>query len=222
MIMEKILKYKKIIIIVGISICFLAYYLIPKNKVVENEFVAISNEEEVSSIKVDIKGAVNSPGVYEVASGSRVIDLINLAGGLLSNANTKIINLSKLLLDENIIIIYTNEEIEEYLNGKVETKIEYIYLESTCVCLDETNNACINSDNLIDTGIDNSSDTNLININTATISELMNLTGIGEAKASSIIEYRNTNGLFKNITDITNVTGIGDSVYEKIKEQITI
>ena len=62
----------------------------------------------------------------------------------------------------------------------------------------------------------------LVNINTATKETLMSLKGIGESKADKIIEYRNTQGTFKTIDEIKNVSGIGDSVYEKIKDYITV
>ena len=71
----------------------------------------------------------------------------------------------------------------------------------------------------------NESDNNtskLININTAGVSELISIPGIGEAKANSIISYRKEKGLFKSIEDIKEVSGIGTSLYEKIKEYITI
>lgn len=62
----------------------------------------------------------------------------------------------------------------------------------------------------------------LVNINTASKDELMSLNYIGEAKAKAIIEYRETNGLFKNLEDLKNVKGIGDALFEKIKNYITI
>ena len=61
-----------------------------------------------------------------------------------------------------------------------------------------------------------------ININTADINKLTELDGIGESKAKTIIEYRTTNGLFKNIEDIKNISGIGESLYNKIKDKITV
>lgn len=65
-------------------------------------------------------------------------------------------------------------------------------------------------------------ESNLININTASITELMKLTGIGKSKAESIIKYREENGNFKTPSDITKVSGIGKNTYEKFKEHITI
>ena len=62
----------------------------------------------------------------------------------------------------------------------------------------------------------------IININTATLEELMTLSGVGESKALSIIEYRNNVGGFKSIEEIKNVRGIGDAAFEKIKNNITI
>ena len=73
------------------------------------------------------------------------------------------------------------------------------------------------------TNVETSTNENaLININTATENELMSLTGIGESKAKAIISYRQENGNFASIEDIKNVTGIGDSIFEKIKNDITV
>lgn len=62
----------------------------------------------------------------------------------------------------------------------------------------------------------------VVNINTATKAELMTLTGIGEAKAEAIIDYRNSNGKFNSAEEIMNVSGIGEKIYEKIKNRITV
>lgn len=68
----------------------------------------------------------------------------------------------------------------------------------------------------------NTEDNGLININTADVSELTKLPGIGETKASAIVEYRKEAGGFKNVEDLLNVNGIGDSTYEKIKNLVCI
>ena len=61
-----------------------------------------------------------------------------------------------------------------------------------------------------------------VNINTASQEELDTLQGIGPSTATKIIEYREKNGKFKTIEDIKNVTGIGDSKFEAIKENISV
>ena len=61
-----------------------------------------------------------------------------------------------------------------------------------------------------------------VNINTATLEELMTLEGIGQTYAQRIIDYREANGPFTDIKQIKNVSGIGDKRYEAIKDFITI
>ncbi|MDY4078389.1 MAG: helix-hairpin-helix domain-containing protein [Clostridium sp.] len=70
--------------------------------------------------------------------------------------------------------------------------------------------------------IPSSNDKNKVNINTASINELDTLSGIGPSKAEAIIKYREENGTFKSIEEIKNVTGIGEALFEKFKENITI
>ena len=191
------------IIIIIIITCFLNN----TNKVLAD---VSKKETKIKTVKVDIKGAVATPGVYELSNNSRVIDVINKAGGVIEGANTSLLNLSKKITDEMVIIIYTNDEIKEYNEGKIKT--EYVYIEVNN-CPDKINNACIKESN--------EETNNLVNINTADVKELTSLTSIGESKANAIIEYRNQKK-FDSIEDIKNVSGIGDSLYEKIKDNITI
>ena len=81
---------------------------------------------------------------------------------------------------------------------------------------DVENDACIEDDS------SSEEESSVISINTATKEELMTLTGIGEKKAEDIIKYREENGEFTSIEDIKNVKGIGDSLFEKIKDYITL
>ena len=161
-------------------------------------------EEESNSKKVivDIKGMINNPGVYEVDSDLRVNDVIELAGGLKEGADTSNINLAKLVSDEMTIIIYSTEEVLEKFKQEV----------CICNCPYIQNDACINSNN----------DSNLININTAGIEELTTLTGIGDVKAEAIIKYRSEVGKFKTKEELLNVEGIGEALFEKIKDNITV
>lgn len=171
-------------------------------------------EKKKTRIKVDIKGSVVTPGVYEVDSNSRVIDIINIAGGMIEDADTDSINLSKKVQDESVIIIYSHEDMENNKKS-YEEKIEYCQKDNNDACVDEV----VTFDNSNDTKENESS---IININKASVSDLMKLSGIGESKAKNIIEYRDANGGFKDINDIKNVKGIGDSIFDKIKDHITI
>lgn len=211
----------------GVLVLFGSLYL--KKILIDNSVVAVdSNIENIDILNdisnntkdseeeiylVDIKGAINNPGVYKVPVGTRVNDVINAAGGLTDNADTSLINLSKLVIDEMVIIIYTKDEVQN--SNLVNTVIKVV--EKECVCPNIENDSCIN-DKITDTITGGNGK---VNINTASMEELSKLDGIGESKAQAIIKYREENGNFKTIEDITNVSGIGSSVYEKIKDNIT-
>lgn len=208
-----------LIIFISLLITITTYYFNQSEVVVAETTPSLEKQEEKQEIKikVEIKGAINNPGVYELENNSRVVDLINVAGGLTENADTSLINLSKKITDEMVVIIYTREEIENYNNSKIKT--EYVYIEVPS-CPDKVNEACIED---YQEETNNNEETNkLININTASINELTTLSGIGESKAKLIIEYREQNGNFKEINEIINVKGIGESLLEKIKDNITI
>lgn len=208
-------------IIIIILFCLLSYFVIYRlnniNKKIDNKVVLNKQEKEenkndsVEYVIVDIKGEVTTPGVYELIKGSRVIDVINEAQGLTSNANTRYINLSKILEDGDAIVIYSNDEIE---NASKEEKIE---VTTPCIC-EDVNSACIENN----TNKENNQTSEKININTATQEELTSLSGIGESKAKSIIKYREENGNFKSIEDIMKVSGISENLFAKIKENITV
>ncbi|MCI5701715.1 MAG: helix-hairpin-helix domain-containing protein [Erysipelotrichaceae bacterium] len=190
--------------------------------------------EEKIYYYIDIKGYVNNPGVYSLEKGKRVVDAINIAGGLKKDANTSLLNLSKEISDQMVIVIYSNSEIKEYEKltetKKQEEKIcnDKIINDACISNSNNTNNATNNNandtpkNNTTDTKPDDSNKTLKININTATKEELMTLKNVGESKALAIIEYRNKNGLFKTIDDLKNVSGIGDKLFESLKENITV
>ncbi len=175
--------------------------------------------EEKKKIMVDIKGEVLNPGLYSLDEGSRVQDVINIAGGLTETGDTTVINLGKKITDEMVIIIYSKEEVENFkqtkeILGQVINSCENSYDGLS-------NNACIELD--IEENTTNKQElSGPISINSATIEQLQTLPGIGEAKAKSIIEYREEHGGFANIEDIKNISGIGEALFAKIKENITL
>lgn len=166
------------------------------------------NEENIDEFKVDIKGEVKKPGVYIVNSSMNVNDVINLAGGLKKGATTNNINLSKKLKNEMVIIVSKKNK-NIVINDKENTLISNDAKITSSDVVGE-----IKNDNITESS-------NLISISTASIEELQMLNGIGKAKAEAIIKYRNEN-TFSRIEDILNVPGIGQSLFEKFKDQICL
>lgn len=189
----------------------------------EVQEVTVQEVEEtpvLQSVYVDIKGAVQKPGVYEVTEDKKVIDVVEMAGGFTKNADTSIINLAKKVTNEMVIIIYTIDEVKK--SKETETVVKVI--EKECVCPEIKNDACLNSNNKEKDTETSSNETisGKININTASLEKLQTLSGIGESKAEAIIKHREENGNFEKIEDLMNVSGIGETLYEKIKNDITV
>ena len=175
-------------------------------------------EEEEVYYQVDIKGEVINPGIYTVKEGSRVIDVIRLAGDLTEVADTSVLNLSKKVKDEMVIIVYSYDEVENFTATKEKEEIE----QEACLSQNGIqNDACI-KDSTDDTSSSSVVISGKLSLNTATLDELMTLPGIGEAKAQAIIEYREEVGAFQNIEELKEVSGIGDAIFDQIKESITI
>lgn len=156
---------------------------------------------------IDIKGAVKKPGVYEVEDGMIVKDAIDLAGGLKDTATTSNINLSQKLTSEMVIYIFTKKELN--------TTVINTLSDTSC-----TTNV-IDVTTPVSTSSTKDETTSLVNINTASKEELMTLSGVGASKADAIIIYR-TDTPFTKIEDIKNVSGIGESAFDKIKNNITV
>ena len=131
--------------------------------------------KEKTQIIVDIKGAVMFPGIYAVDEGSLLIDVVNLAGGFLNNADVSSVNYAMVVENNQMIVI-----------------------------------PIINSSS------------NLININNASLEELMMLPKIGKAKAENIINYRMKIGKFTSIEQLKNVDGLSDAIFEEIKSLVTL
>lgn len=233
-------NYNKIVIIIvfivlSLLLVFasgLAYYFYSISIESQEDYVYLEptieeaiDAKEDSKIFVEIKGDVVNPGVYEAEENSIINDCILAAGGFNSTAYTDNINLAKKVSDELVIYVFTKSEYKKKDNANTTT--------ASCSSSNYQIDACTNSYSSIiisgssktetsnTTSVDNTSNS-LININTATLDQLTTLPGIGESKAQTIITYRNENGLFKSIEEIKNVSGIGDSTYEKFKDYITV
>lgn len=156
----------------------------------EDENQQKNQEITESKVIIELKGAIVHPGVYELESGDRLIDVVDQAGGFTDNADDRTINQALLLTDQ--MMVYIPVQGEESIE---ENQIILSTLQG---------------------------DRGKININQAEQKELLELKGIGEAKAQAIIDYREENGLFKSLEELKNVSGIGDKIFENIKDSIMV
>ena len=164
-------------------------------------------KENISSetgIFVHIDGYVNNPGVYQIKENERINVLIEKAGGLKNGYSIKNINLAAKLSDGDKVYIPSVEE-EKSLGNQNNNNVNTV--------VKHTNNGNNLNNNVSITK------NNKININTANISELKQITGIGESTANKIIDYRQNVGKFKKIEDIKEVKGIGESKFESLKKK---
>ncbi len=217
--------YKVIIGIISlIIIIFLCVYFYTRSNM-ENEYNEIENydilqnetnndivieDDDSTKIMVHVTGAVKNAGIVEIKEGARIADAIDAAGGFADNADISQINLAYQLEDGQKIYIPAINDEKTDGSEKVLQK-EYV--------TDEPGDEVIVEDE--ETSV-KSKESAKININTAEQSELEEIPGVGEATALKIIEYRKANGKFKSIEDIKNVSGIGDSKFENMKELICV
>lgn len=199
----------------------------------ESEEVELLEEEEkaVDKFYVDIKGEVKTPGVYLLEEGKRVIDVIKEAGGLTQDADTSVNNLSRKIEDEMVIIIYSKTQVEDFATTKEEEEEllneiqkEEDKPENNALLKEEEIEPSINKNQSMEDVKENqeSSNDGKVSINTATKEELMTLTGIGSAKADAILSYREENGNFTKLEELLNVNGIGEAIYNQIKDSIKL
>ncbi|HEM5490582.1 TPA: helix-hairpin-helix domain-containing protein [Streptococcus suis] len=158
------------------------------------EEVSTEESEEPSQLVIDVKGAVEKPGLYTLEVGSRVNDAVEVAGGLTSQADPKSINLAQKLSDEAVVYVASKDE---------NISVVASTTASSAMSLEEKS-------------------TSLVNLNTATEADLQTISGIGAKRATDIIAYREANGGFKSVDDLNNVSGIGDKTIESIRPYVTV
>jgi competence protein ComEA len=200
---------RKIIFIVGLAILIVggSFYSFWQKSSVNDSITAgealakgtkeqKEREEKSSEIMVYISGAVYRPGVFKVHHNARIIDVVNLAGGLSLEADVTKINMAQLVKDGMHIHVVAKPTVNSSGGsspsdtGKVATS--------------------------------GGKGQGIVNINTADKNALDALPGIGPALAERIVEYRQNNGTFSEIEGLRKVPGVGASKFEKLKDKITI
>lgn len=162
-----------------------------------------ADHTEEKWIYVHVCGCVKNPGLYTFAAGIRAGDAVEHAGGFTGKADTSAVNLAEALSDGMQLYIPSVEETEE---GR----------DSGSYGQSSTGDAASGQTK------ESEEDPSMVNINTAGPEELMTLSGIGEARAQAILSYREENGDFSTIEDIKNVSGIGEGIFDRIKNMITV
>ena len=152
-------------------------------------------------IQVYVNGQVTAPAVYELSPGSRVGDAIEAAGGWTDEANTAVVNLALPLVDGMQIYVPSQAEVNE----------APLPVVSDPAPLTRSGDRI----NVTDSG-------GLVNINTAGLEELDALPGIGPSTAQKILDYRDENGRFNTIEELMNVSGIGEAKFGSVKDLITV
>ncbi|EFH29267.1 MAG: helix-hairpin-helix domain-containing protein [Lactobacillus mulieris] len=156
---------------------------------------AVSNVSASKNDKVtcDISGAVKNSGIYALKAGARVADLIRAAGGETAEADLSSVNRAILLKDQDKVYIPVKGE-----NSPLDTT------------------ASQPSSTTSNNGGEK------IHLNSATIADLQKLNGVGQKKAEQIIAYREQNGPFKSVDDLTKVSGIGEKTLAGFKDQLEL
>lgn len=149
-------------------------------------------KQPVQLIYVHVAGCVQTPGMYELKTGARLAEAIQAAGGFTEEAAAESVNLAREIKDGEQIIVANKNGL-----GAQDARSQ------------------------ASTGLSNDA-TGKVNINTADETKLQTISGIGPSKAKKIIDYRETNGPFKSITDLSKVSGIGEKTLESIKDQICV
>jgi competence protein ComEA len=146
-----------------------------------------------SEVTIDIAGEVINPGVYKLKGEGRINDALVVAGGLAAGADRD-------WVEKNL------NQAERLVDG------QKIYIP-------KVGESITSGKNVLGTS---QSESKIIRINTATVEELDKLSGVGPAIAGRIIDYRTKVGGFKNIEELKLVSGIGDKLFDKIKNEIAL
>ena len=157
---------------------------------------AASSSAQQKLVMVDVEGSVANPGLYELSGEARVGDAISAAGGYTNDAATAAVNLAQPIEDGMQIYVASEDE------------------AASAPAAGQTANAGSSS------GAQGNA--SRVNLNTATLEQLQTLPGVGPVLAQSILDYRAEHGRFSSVEELKNVSGIGDTRFERLKGKVAI
>ncbi len=156
---------------------------------------------ERRQVTVHVCGAVECPGVYTLTEGARLVEAVEMAGGFREDADTDWCNQARQIADQEQIVIYTAEE---------------------TAAMKEQGQVSADAPAANASGVSESTDGDKVNLNTASLEQLMSLPGIGASRAQAILEYRESQGGFASIEEVMQIGGIKSALFEKMKDRITV
>ena len=201
-IIDGVLVLGLLLVVVGIGMNFREGFLAKEKTEIVSQKISptiglaqdkLNDVQSNSEVVIDVGGEVMNPGVYKLKNGDRIDEALIAAGGLGAKADRE-------WVEKNL------NKAEKLYDG------EKIYIPK------------VGENNVLGQGRDvlQNVSTKFVRLNSATVEELDKLDGVGPAIAQRIIDYRVENGGFKNIEEIKLVPGIGDKMFEKIKNEIQL
>ncbi|MBN2908588.1 helix-hairpin-helix domain-containing protein [Polycladomyces sp. WAk] len=172
---------------------------LPAYKPVQPAKPSVGNKDKATEIVVDVKGAINHPGVYKLSGGSRVLDAMKQAGGAAPSADLNRVNLAQPLADGMVV----------YIPRKGEQGPPPVVGASVSTPGGGTQKSTTDHGGKI-------------SLNSATAEQLDQLDGIGPSKAAAIIRYREEHGPFRSVDELANVPGIGEKTLAKFRDRLTV
>lgn len=183
------------------------------------------DSSEVGRIAIHAAGAVQKPGVYYLQDGARVVDVVKAAGGVAGNADLNAINLAGGVMDgEQVFIPYKDGSGSTgyVVRGGVTSSAAGSMTRSGSTSATRKASTSQGIEASYTSGSRSGGVKGKVNINTASVEELISLPGIGESKAEAIIRYREGRGTFQRPEDLMAVGGIGEKTYARLKDWITV
>ena len=153
---------------------------------------------------VYVCGEVAEPGVYVLEPGDRIYEAVEMAGGMTADAGMCAVNLAESVYDGLMVYIPDSEEAAGMAGSMTSADSSVRNGEGTSG------------------GTAASLEDGRLNLNTASLAELMTLSGIGQTKAQAVVNYRDAHGGFSSVEEIMNVDGIKEGLYNRIRDQIKV
>lgn len=180
---------------------------------------AMQQAERVSGkCYVYVCGEVAEPGVYVLESGDRIYEAVEMAGGMTADAGTCAVNLAESVYDGLMVYIPDREEVAEMAGSMTLAGGSVVSAGGSVTSA----GGSAGNGKGTSGGTASSQEDGRLNLNTASLAELMTLSGIGQTKAQAVVNYRDTHGGFSSVEEIMNVDGIKEGLYNRIKDQIKV